>query len=375
MLQHFSDKTPLVKWVQTILASSALLLFTAAVPVQPQVRLSVMYNDAADLFSLMDNVSGWLDGFTDPAYRSEWVQRFGWSAADQAWVVRYREYRLRTFVDDSQGLDPATSPDGIFAARSSNTAVSDPLAAFFMSQTNIRTALAGLDRSIAPKDAKMLRGFYAHFTPKWRVLLAESKPLVAKAAELDRTFDADRVTTFVARMSRFYGVAVDGRFTVFFTRFPPGKRSSAEVVAGEYVLLHSPPGADADMGWDMIVMHELAHYISARQSSQQKKALTARFFGRCQAPSAVRRLWLLEEPLAVAWGQATYSAKVRDRPLDPKDNWYAIPWIDIVSRTIAPSLSAAYETNATIMDGIADEAADRCKDLTAIASMTNAATK
>lgn len=352
------------------------MLLAAAAPLQPQVRLSVSYNDAADLFSLMDNVSGWLDGFTDPAYRSDWVQRFGWSAADQAWVTRYREYRLRTFVDDSQGLDPATSPDGIFVARSSNTAANDPLAAFFLRQPNIRTALAGLDRSIAAEDTKMLRGFYAHFAPKWRALLAESGPLVVKAAELDRILDADDVTTFISRMSRFYGVAVDGRFTVFFTRFPLGPRSSAEVVAGEYVLLHSPPSADvADMGWDMIVMHELAHYISARQSSEQKKALTARFLGRCQAPSAVRRLWLLEEPLAVAWGQATYSAKVRGRPLDPKENWYAVPWVDIVSRTIAPSVVAAYDTDATITDGIVSEAADRCKDLTGVASMREPASK
>ncbi len=86
-----------VKLLLTRLMSFALLLLAAAAPVQPQVRLSVTYNDAADLFSLMDNVSGWLDGFTDPAYRSEWVQR-----SDGPWPIK-----LGSLAIASTGSEPS----------------------------------------------------------------------------------------------------------------------------------------------------------------------------------------------------------------------------------------------------------------------------
>lgn len=351
----------------------ALVLALSSFPVQAEVRLSVAYSDSADLFSLMDNVSGWLDGFVIPEYRAEWVARFGWLPEDQLWADRYREYRNRTFVDSSQDLDPATSPDGLFAARSSNTAAGDPLATHFLSQPSAGAALATLGTIATPADAKMLGGFYRHFASKWRVLLQESATLAAKADRLNAQLNATAVNAFVDRVSRFYGVTVDGTFHLFFTRRPPGPADSAEVVAGENMLLHAPTAADTgDADWDTIVMHELVHYISARQPSVQKQALTNRFLARCPLPVSSRRLWMVEEPLAVAWGQAAYSAHVRGRPLDPAENWYGTPWIDVVARTLAATAIRAYGDDTTINDGIVDEAADRCRDLVAVAARLNA---
>lgn len=333
------------------------------------VKLSVAYSRPADLFSMMDNVSGWLDGFVIPDYRREWQRRFGWSAADQAWADRYAEYRRRTFIDDAEQIDPLASDDGIFASRSENTAGADPLATYFLDQSDVSGALSHLGRFASPADARMLGGFYHHFESGWRVLLGESAPLIEKARRLQSRLDRRGVASFVERVGTFYGADAGGAFTIYFTRHPPGRHTSAEPVAGRYMLLHSPALENGDDSyWDTIVMHELVHYISSRQSVQQKRELTRRFLARCPLPDRAKRLWLIEEPLAVAWGQAAYSAIVLHTPRSPAENWYAIPWVNIVSRAIAPSVTRAYATDATIKGAILDEVADRCQDLTAVAT-------
>lgn len=347
-----------------------LTLSCATWPAKAEVGVSVSYSRSADLYSLMDNVSGWLDGFVIPEYREEWVRLFGWSPEDQRWADRYRAYRQRTFIDETQQVDSLTSPDGIFASRSENTAGADPLATYFLAQPNVETALKNLGRFASPRDAQMLRGFYRHFESEWRMLLGESTPLAEQANKLQARFDSEDVEAFIQRVSDFYGVAFDGKFEVFFTRHPPGPHTSAEPIAGNYILLHSPTVVEVG-DWDTIVMHEVVHFISSRQPDEQKQELSRRFLSRCPIPKGASRLWMIEEPLAVAWGQAAYSAGVLDEPLDPNDNWYSIPWVNVVARTIAPSIISGDKAHSRIDGRLIDQAADRCIDLTAIALKLN----
>ncbi len=334
----------------------ALVLFFAPALLRAEVRFSVSYSEAVDLFSLMDNVSEWEKGFTDPAYRAEWTDRFGWSERDQAMADLYSEYRNKTMIN--------TPADGIFV---SDNAVSDPLAAFFLTQSSVSGALRNLNLSMTPADADMLRRFYSHFAPKWQLLIRDNEALVDGATELNSLLSTDAVSAFVNRMSQFYGVETSGNFTIFFTRYPPGSKSSAHVVAGRYFLIHSPFGAEVIASeWDETVIHEFAHFVSMQQPIEQKQRLTAQFLAACPIPARIMPFWLLEEPLAVSWGQAAYSTKVKGRPLNPLSNWYSVPWIDLVSRAISPSVIAAYDNGTTINDGIVQEAADRCNNLTAI---------
>lgn len=353
---------------------TVLALGVAAQPVRAEVTLTVAYSEAADLYSTMDNVSGWLEGFTSPEYRAEWQRRFGWSEKDQEWADRYAAFRRRIFIDDSGSPDPRTLPDGIFASKDENSVGADPLATYFLAQPDIKTALRDLDRAFAPSDAKMLRGFYRHFEPGWRALLRESEPLKDRAADLNERLDGPAMSSFIDRMNAFYRSEVDGSFIVFFTRHPPGNGSSAEPLGGNFMLLHAPTAETDTEYWDTIVIHELAHFMSSQQPQKQKQELTKRFLDRCPLPAGIKRLWVFEEPLAVAWGQAAYSAKVLGKPLDPNDNWYAIPWVDIVSRTIASSIVDGYDTGLQI-EGVLGQAAAQCNNLIAVAEQLNSSSK
>ncbi|QZD86278.1 hypothetical protein [Qipengyuania psychrotolerans] len=347
-----------------LLIAVAVLLLTPF-KAHANVMVTVSYRETADLFSTMDNMSDWLPGNTIPAYRKEWEARFGWTEADQQWVDSYKEYRRRTILKGQTSPNPRSSPDGIFASRDQLTAASDPLAAHFLEHTTIEAALASFEGAASVGDAKMLRGFYRHFKPKWRLLLADSSALQQRASKLHARLKSLAAADFIASIAKFYRSDLDGEFTVLFTRRPPGDVASAEPIAGSFILLQSPPTETDPSYWDTIVFHELVHFISSRQPIAQKQALTARFFARCPAPPRINWGWFVEEPLAVAWGQAAYSSKVLRSPLDPKENWYADPWVNLVSRTLAPTIIDQYDRGSDIED-LVDQAADRCIDLMSV---------
>ncbi|MCK0127820.1 hypothetical protein [Erythrobacter sp. F6033] len=332
--------------------------------------MSIEYSETADLFSMMDHVSGWWDGFTHPRYRSEWETRFGWSEDDQQWADRYREYRRRTYQGETQSGDIATSPNGLFASSETDSAGSDPLAAFMLAQPDIETALREFERSLGRKDAAMLRGFYNHFRPKWRELLAESRVLVPHAQALSALLEQANLQPFITRVSRFYQAPIDGEFRVLFTRFPTGTESSAAVIEGKTLLLHSPVNLAFDQGdWDTIVMHELVHYISSRQPDSAKRDMSDRFLARCSIPQGGQRYWMIEEPLAVAVGQAAYSHFVNGEPLNRKSNWYSVPWVDLIARSLEVSVIQALEAEVTLAEtSIVEEATNRCRDLATLIS-------
>jgi hypothetical protein len=346
-----------------LLALAAGLALTGLA--QAELRIQAGYSESADLYSLMDNVSLWSpEGFNDPEYREYWEETFGWSEADQAWADRYRAYRERSYSDPGQAeQDPAIARDGLFAKRSSFAETADPLAAHFIAADSVAAALAGLDGMASPDDAEMLAGFYAHFEDRWRVLLAESDGFAARAEALQAALSGPEVAAYLQRVSEFYGVDIDRDFNAFFVWWPPIDRTGADVGGRTFFIRSHPERHAGEGGWDEIAMHEVIHYISAHQPDAQKQALTARFLEVCPAQIATGFYQLLEEPLAVAFGNAAFAAFARGQALSPDANWYWMPTPSIMGRLLWDDVERIYPTDATINDGIIDQAAEYCRQI------------
>jgi len=148
-----------------------------------KITINAEYHPPTDLFALMDGISRW--GFNDSAYHDAWAERFGWSRDDRAITRFYRRYRDRTYFDRAQ-VDRKfrADRDGIFAARSSFSVDTDPLAEHFIKSPTIQAVLSSLDNIASAEDAKKLRMFYEHFRPKWQLLLNESKAFASSVQDL-----------------------------------------------------------------------------------------------------------------------------------------------------------------------------------------------
>jgi hypothetical protein len=209
----------------------------------------------------------------------------------------------------------------------------------------------------------MLRGFYAHFEPRWRQILAESVAFADRAATLGDELSGPEVRAYLRRVSDFYSVDIDREFNAFFVWWPPIGRTGADIGGRTFFIRSHPLRHAAEGGWSEIVMHEVIHYISAHQAPEQKQALTARYLETCPAQIDTGYLQLLEEPLAVAFGNAAFAAFALGAPLAPQDNWYWMPTPSLMGRLLWDDVEQIYPTDATINDGIIDQAAEYCRKL------------
>jgi len=333
------------------------------------LRVDAGYNAAADLFSLMDNVSLWSPGgFSKPEYREYWNTTYGWSSTDEQWASRYREYRERTYFDEGQSEpDPRTASDGLFAKLSSVSPQTDPLAEHFLAARSIDEALANLANAAEAEDAAMLAGFYEHFESKWQSLLEESAGFSDNAEALRSVLDSDGAHAYLERVSGFYRVDIDREFKAYFVWWPPIDRTAADISGRAFFIRSHPDRHAEEGGWESIIMHEVTHYVSAHQPKPQKRRLTDAFLGKCPVSYEDGYYELLEEPLAVAWGNAAFAKYGLNQPLNPDDNWYWRPMPALMGRLLWPHVDALYESGATIEDGLIDIAADYCQRLAYVA--------
>jgi len=71
--------------------------------------VTVGYEEAFDLFNLLDNLPDWLPGYTNAIYQQDWERRFGLDAEDRAALEAYARFRQRTspMARDDGGKTPA----------------------------------------------------------------------------------------------------------------------------------------------------------------------------------------------------------------------------------------------------------------------------
>lgn len=336
---------------------TCLLFLSLSFSGHAATKIEIEYHAPTDLFQLMDAATGWY--FNDPAYHTYWKQQFGWSAEDRRIAKRYKRYRHRTYDKSDQ-----KKRSHLFSSRLSVSSKIDPLANHFVNAATVGDALSSLEELGSAKDAAMLRSFYAHFRPSWQLLLKESSSFVQQARALDRDLKSLRLDTFLGRLANFYKVDKDLVFYVRFVWGPPIDRTRADIF-GRTIFLHRHPVRHKDdTGWLGVIVHELAHHVSAHQSLSQKQGLSRDFLDICSVKTGLgNQLKVLEEPLAVAWGQAAFVKYGRKKRPDPANNWYSHPLIDVMGRLIWLHLDAIYKTDETITDGIILDVARDCKRL------------
>jgi len=320
-------------------------------------KIEIEYHAPTDLFQLMDAVTGWY--FNDPSYRAYWKNRFGWSSDDRRISRRYKSYRNRTYDRSDQ-----KNRSHIFATKLSTSQQLDPLAEHFVNAASIDEALSAFEDIASPRDAAMLRSFYDHFEENWRTLLRESAGFVGQAKTLDRELRQLQTDAYLNRLSSFFRVDEKLVFKARFVWWPPIDRTLADVSGQIFFLRRHPQKHKDSTGWLGVIMHEVAHHVSSQQTTSQKQTLSKAFLEVCPIKmGSGNTLKILEEPLAVAWGQAAFVKYVRNETPDPGSSWYSHPFVEIMGRLLWLHLDKAYETEETITDGILVDVAVDCERL------------
>ena len=339
------------------------LLLTISSLAQAEVVFKISYSPAADEFHLMDQTSNWLDGYCDIEYRKYWESHFGVSEQDKVLFARYRSVHRKYFYDPDQAeKDPLKNRNGFFSTEGERAA--DRLGAVFYSSKTLDEALEKASKLLEPEDLVFLKQFYRHFQDKIDLLLAESRAFEKVLPVISKKISRAEISSFYEKILHFYKVKGEVSFLVLYFWWPPLQRT-AQTPSGNVILAMYNPvtqlkSAEEDVD---ILSHEVVHVISARQPFEQKQILTKMFLEKCEAGKKLRRLQILEEPLAVAIGQLLFKKNTLQKDFGYSSNLYNDPWINTFSRLVFPVLEEELYSNRDITKGFIEKSGKVCRDL------------
>jgi hypothetical protein len=353
------------------LAFAVLVIFASSTLAHADVKLKAVYSESANIFDVMDNVSNWWDGFCEEEYQKFWTNRYGISDDERVLFSRYKQLRERYYSDPDQAeKDPLKNRNGFFATSGAISA--DPLAEAFYSSSTLTEAMAKVEKLVSPDEFKFLKTYYEHFQPKYSLLLQESTSFASVATQINKSLSAPKVKKLFDQVANFYDVHSNVDYRILFVWWPPINRANASPT-GSYLLMRYNPMKHLDIvSKDSdIVFHEVVHTISARQPLEQKQRLTKQLLQKCDQVSTLKKLTILEEPLAVAIGQMLFLERVNPSKLHYEESLYSSPWISAFAKLIFPVTKAQIESGKTINDDYIEKIGAQCVEMVRASAILN----
>lgn len=306
------------------------------------ITITVKYREAANTFVIMDCVSGWWNKTfcqdEDGAYQKYWIEHFGLSENEKGIFKQYDMVRKKYYK--GLGLpkdDTGPFKDGLFARKSG--IAEDQIAPSFYDSDNLDQAFQKLEKKVSSEDLAFLKGFYAHFQPKYEVLLKESEPFKKKTIELSKRIKKKNFAKFFSKVTRYYSVNEGMDYRVLYTWYPPLDRDAATPIDNFLVFQQNPIKHIKTVDED-VIFHEIIHTISARQPQKQKEDISEAFLKSCSQVNdkdfGRYNGRILEEPLAVAIGQIIFLKEYYPERLKFDSKLYNNPWISSFAKLIHP---------------------------------------
>ena len=345
-------------------------LAACSIPATAQVpSVVVRYREAADVFEMLDQVSAWWPEYVEPAYRLAWTDAHLLQPDDSAFFARYAELRARHF--DRTGQDTNGSFRGgsaLFTSRS--TLAADPVASAFYRSDSLPQALELLHGTLSVEETDFLRAFYAHFASRTSVLAAQTRSLTdSSRTATARTLEDPGVEQYLSVVSALFAPASersDGRasFTALYVWWPDTNQTAATPNGSAFVLRVRPRAGEVVNSAD-VVAHETIHVFAARMSEARQQSLSGALLDGCHAPASLRRLAILEEPIATALGNIEFRRRFMPQRFSWSRRWYGDAWVNVYARLLQPVLAERLITGVALDARFASDAAALC---TALAS-------
>jgi hypothetical protein len=345
------------------------LLTVRVVPADAQsgVRIAVVHRDAADRFELLDNVSSWWPEYVEPEYRAAWIARGLARDGDSAFFARYAAIRGRYLPRPQSNASSWRERSGLFSAGDGLTG--DTIAAVFHRATSMEGAFTALRSLVTTAELAQLRAFYAHFEERVSPLVAETRALTQRSrAASASTLDRPEVIRYLGDVARLLTASLDSTRAVeaIYVWWPDTLQRRASPV-GTSLIVRVRPSADDVVNSADVIAHEAVHLFAASMPIALQQQLSATFLDGCTPPPGVRRLAVLEEPLATALGNITFRQRFQPERFSWGRRWYGDAWVDVFARLLQPMLVERWPRVPALDVSFAREASALCASLGRVA--------
>ena len=326
------------------------------------ISIEVFYSESADIFEILDNLSDWWPEFVWKEYQEYWLNNFALNKSDRVLLKKYSKIRKKYYNDiDGKEGHPLKNRNGFFSTAGSIDA--DPVAKAFYSSNLLEEALLKVKKIVSKEEYEFLVKFYAAFSGRYTKLIEESKSGFQGSIQKTKgSLSNPKISEYFNKVASFYNVNERLQYRVLYVWWPPLSRTNA-TPTGLFLVMRQNPLKHKNLDFSDIVAHEINHSISAHQPIEQKKWLTDEFLKICPIQDKLKRYRIMEEPLAVTFGQLVFNEKFRSKKFSISENLYRNPWINSFSRIIFLPLKTRFESGEKIIDGFIPEAAGLCKDV------------
>ncbi len=329
------------------------------------IKIEITQRNAAHIFEIMDNVSQWWPDFNNQEYADYWKESGKSKADDKKLFDQYALIRRTYYKDvDQAERDPLKNRNGFFSTSGSLEA--DPLAIAFYSSSILEEALQKLQKVVEPKELKFLQEFYLHFESRYLPWVQEGAAFASLIEKTQKQIAPQGIEDYLSKLAKFFGVSEELNYQVLFVWWPPVSNTQANPT-GDYLILKHNPKKHADADSADIVMHEIVHTVATRQKLKTKTAFTEAFLKTCPAHHHLRKLEILEEPLAVALGQMLFTERFYPSQFSYAAKWYNNPWNSLFGKLIYPLAKSYFERGSTLDDAFIKQAAFLCSESLATA--------
>lgn len=326
-----------------------ILLIILPVTVSAEkISITAHYREAANVFLIMDCVSGWWDKtfcYDDGAYQLEWKKLFGISNDDFESFKKYDQIRKKYYRGMGASKEDAGAfDDGIFPKKAQIN--EDLLAPSFYGSAHLDEAYEKLTSIMSKDDLDWIKIFYKKFQPRYQKILDESKVFAAKAKIQSKALSNKRYSDFYTQILQYYGVLEKLQYEVIYTWFPPLNRDLA-VPVDRFLVLSKNPTTQLNWNDEEVIFHEIVHTISVRQSQEQKEKLSKMLLASCAIDQHFpkgKKNRILEEPMAVVLGQILFLEKFFPERLKLDSTLYRDRWVSDFAIKIYPTIKAEFES-------------------------------
>ena len=115
-----------------------------------------------------------------------------------------------------------------------------------------------------------------------------------------------------------------------------------------------------------IVLFSLVHNISAHQPLEQKQRLSEVFLKKFKGMPKIKRMDILEQPLAVIFGEILYLKKFNPTRYQKEKyyvHWFNQVWINMLAKLWTPLIEEAFDKGDVINPALVETMSDIAEEL------------
>lgn len=363
-LSHFNPRYRLflLSAIAVTLLASLLSSFVFKRSSEPFVR--IVYREPANIFNLMDNTSLWLKDFCKKEYNTYWKEKNGINKKDQEFFKKYQKLRQKYNYHGGQDAKLAKESKTLFIAV--EDLGRDRIGQAFYGVETMEEAYLKLSSFMTADEIKFLQEFYAHFQKGYAPILEESKKLVAPIKAFTAILNDKKIDEYLRKVTRFLNASLGKHYTVLYTWFPLKDESSA-FPEGEFIVMQCAPDIAVDrMPGPDIVLFSIIHTISAHQPLEQKQHLSEVFLKKFRGMNKIKRMDVLEQPLAVILGGILYLKKFNPTRYQKEKyyvHWFNQVWTNTIAKLWTPLVEEAFDKGDIINPSLIETMADIAEEL------------